>query len=69
MGSVAWLFPGQGSQAIGMSRELAQKYPSAMRVFDEASEAISVDLKRLAWDGPASDLDLTANTQPALLVA
>ena len=69
MGSVAWLFPGQGSQVVGMSRDLAQKYPSAMRAFDEASEAISLDVKRLAWDGPASELDLTANTQPALLVA
>ena len=69
MGSVAWLFPGQGSQVVGMSRELAQRYPSAMRVFDEASEAIALDLKKLAWDGPQSELDLTANTQPALLVA
>ena len=66
---VAWLFPGQGSQVVGMSRELAEKYPSAMRAFDEASEAVSLDLKKLAWDGPASELDLTANTQPALLVA
>ncbi|HUQ42371.1 MAG TPA: hypothetical protein VM052_07705, partial [Candidatus Limnocylindrales bacterium] len=61
MVSVAWLFPGQGSQAIGMSRALAERYPSAMRVFDEASEAISLDLKRLAWDGPQEDLDLTSN--------
>ena len=37
MGSVAWLFPGQGSQAVGMSRDLAERYPSAMRAFDEAS--------------------------------
>ena len=66
---VAWLFPGQGSQVLGMSRELAERYPSAMRAFDEASDAISLDIKRLAWDGPQSDLDLTANTQPALLVA
>ena len=69
MGSVAWLFPGQGSQTVGMSRELAERYPSAMRVFDEASAAISLDLKKLAWAGPASELDLTANTQPALLAA
>ena len=62
MGSVAWLFPGQGSQAVGMSRDLAERYPSAMRAFDEASDAISLDLKKLAWDGPASELDLTANT-------
>jgi [acyl-carrier-protein] S-malonyltransferase len=69
MGRVAWLFPGQGSQVVGMSRELAERYPSAMRVFDEASEAIALDLRALAWEGPASELDLTANTQPALLAA
>jgi [acyl-carrier-protein] S-malonyltransferase len=69
MGSVAWLFPGQGSQAIGMSRDLAERYASAMRVFDEASEALGLDLKRLAWDAAQSELDLTVNTQPALLVA
>jgi [acyl-carrier-protein] S-malonyltransferase len=66
---VAWLFPGQGSQAVGMSRELAERYPSAMRVFDEASDALALDLKKLAWEGPQSELDLTANTQPALLTA
>ena len=69
MSNVAWLFPGQGSQVVGMGRELAERYPSAMRVFDEASDAISLDLKKLAWEGPQSDLDMTANTQPALLVA
>ena len=69
MGSVAWLFPGQGSQVVGMSRELAERYPSAMRVFDEGSEATSLDLKKLAWEGPQAELDLTANTQPALLAA
>jgi [acyl-carrier-protein] S-malonyltransferase len=66
---VAWLFPGQGSQAVGMGRELAERYASAMRVFDEASDAISLDLKKLAWEGPQADLDQTANTQPALLTA
>jgi [acyl-carrier-protein] S-malonyltransferase len=66
---VAWLFPGQGSQTIGMGRELAERYPSAMRAFDEGSHAIGLDLKKLAWDGPQTDLDQTANTQPALLVA
>jgi [acyl-carrier-protein] S-malonyltransferase len=69
MGSVAWLFPGQGSQTVGMGRELAERYPSAMRAFDEGSHAIGIDLKKLAWDGPQVDLDQTANTQPALLVA
>jgi [acyl-carrier-protein] S-malonyltransferase len=63
------MFPGQGSQVVGMGRELADRYPSAKRVFDEASDAIGIDLRTLAWDGPQSELDRTANTQPALLAA
>ncbi|HEY3218096.1 MAG TPA: ACP S-malonyltransferase [Candidatus Limnocylindria bacterium] len=69
MRSIVWLFPGQGSQTVGMSRELAERYPSAMRAFDEASHALGVDVKALAWDGAPSELDQTANTQPALLTA
>lgn len=69
MGSIAWLFPGQGSQAVGMGRQLAERHPSAMRVFDEASSALGLDLRRLCWEGPQAELDLTANTQPALLAA
>src|SRR5260221_14154064 len=69
MGSVAWLFPGQGSQTVGMSRELAERYPTAMHTFDEASHARAIDVKALAWDGPQTELDRTANTQPALLTA
>jgi len=69
MGSVVWLFPGQGSQSVGMSRVLAERYPSAMRTFDEASHALGVDLRAIAWDGPQAELDQTANTQPALLTA
>lgn len=61
------MFPGQGSQVVGMGKDLAERYTSAMRVLDEASEAISLDLKRLSWDGPQEELDRTANTQPALL--
>ena len=52
-----------------MGRELAERYPSAMHVFEEASHALGIDLKKLAWDGPQSELDLTANTQPTLLTA
>jgi [acyl-carrier-protein] S-malonyltransferase len=63
------MFPGQGSQVVGMGKDLAERYPSALRVFDEASDAIGVDLKRLSWDGPQDELDRTANTQPALLAA
>jgi [acyl-carrier-protein] S-malonyltransferase len=70
MGSgVAWLFPGQGSQVVGMGRELAERYASAARAFDEASEALGLDMRALCWDGPQTELDRTANTQPALLTA
>ena len=64
---VAWLFPGQGSQAVGMGRDLAEHHAAAMRAFDEASDAVGIDLKKLAWEGPPDELDRTANTQPALL--
>lgn len=67
--SVAWLFPGQGSQVVGMGKELADRYPSAARVFEEASEAIGIDVRKLCFDGPPDELDRTANTQPALVAA
>ena len=68
-GGVAWLFPGQGSQVVGMGRELAARYASAARAFDEASDALGLDMRALCWDGPEGELDRTANTQPALLTA
>src|SRR6266545_3498041 len=52
-----------------MCRDLAERYPSAARAFDEASDALHLDLRTLAWEGPQSELDRTANTQPALLTA
>jgi [acyl-carrier-protein] S-malonyltransferase len=52
-----------------MGRELAERYPTAARAFDEASHALGIDVRRLCWEGPQSDLDRTANTQPALLTA
>src|ERR1700716_1830518 len=70
MGSgTAWLFPGQGSQTVGMGRELADRYRAAARAFEEANGARGFDVRRLCWEGPQSDLDRTANTQPALLTA
>src|SRR5438477_7228263 len=66
---IAWLFPGQGSQAVGMGKELADRYPSAARVFEEANDALGFDLRALCFAGPQDELDRTANTQPALLAA
>ncbi|HZI17160.1 MAG TPA: ACP S-malonyltransferase [Pyrinomonadaceae bacterium] len=67
--ALAFIFPGQGSQAPGMGRELAEKYPAARAVFEEADEALGFALSRLCFDGPAEELQLTENTQPAILAA
>lgn len=63
----AFTFPGQGAQAVGMGRDLAEAYPAAAAVFDEVDEALGERLSALVWDGPAEDLTLTANAQPALM--
>jgi [acyl-carrier-protein] S-malonyltransferase len=64
---IAFLFPGQGSQYPGMGRELAERFSEARRVFDEADEALGFSISNLCFDGPAVELQLTANTQPAIL--
>ena len=65
--SYAFVFPGQGSQAVGMGKELADNFPVAKAVFAQVDEALSQKLSTLMWDGPMEDLTLTANTQPALM--
>lgn len=64
---LAYIFPGQGSQSPGMGRELAETYPAARRVFEEADQALGFALSRLCFEGPAEELQLTENTQPAIL--
>lgn len=65
--SVAFIFPGQGSQTVGMGKELFEKFPEAKAVFDAADDALSEKLSSLCFEGPEASLKLTANTQPAIL--
>jgi [acyl-carrier-protein] S-malonyltransferase len=65
--SIAFIFPGQGSQAVGMGAELAKAYPTARAVFEEVDAALSQPLSRLMWEGPETELTLTENAQPALM--
>ncbi|MEW5790800.1 MAG: ACP S-malonyltransferase [Pseudomonadota bacterium] len=69
LGSTAFVFPGQGSQSVGMLAALAQAFPSVQETFAEASDILSVDLWQLAQEGPAELLNQTVNTQPAMLAA
>lgn len=65
--SFALIFPGQGSQSVGMGKALAEAFPEARAVFDEVDDALNERLSQVIWDGPAESLTLTANTQPALM--
>jgi [acyl-carrier-protein] S-malonyltransferase len=69
MPKIAFLFPGQGAQAVGMSKDLCAKFPPARAVFDRASEVLGYDLAAVCFDGPESRLNSTVVSQPAILVA
>ncbi|HAN09178.1 MAG TPA: [acyl-carrier-protein] S-malonyltransferase [Clostridiales bacterium] len=67
MKKIAFLFAGQGAQYVGMGKELYENYPEASDVFDTANEALDIDVKTLCFNGPKEELDITKNTQPAVL--
>ncbi len=67
MTKLAFVFPGQGSQKVGMGRDWAEAHPEARAVFEEADRVLGFDLSRLIWEGPEEELTLTANLQPALV--
>ncbi len=67
MTHLAYVFPGQGSQSVGMGRSVAEASPAAAAVFDLADRALGFSISDLSWNGPAEQLDLTENAQPALL--
>jgi [acyl-carrier-protein] S-malonyltransferase len=69
MGKLAFIFPGQGSQAVGMGRDLHGAFPEARAVFDAIDAALGEELSRLCFEGPEEALKLTANTQPSILAA
>ncbi|UDL91442.1 ACP S-malonyltransferase [Mesorhizobium sp. PAMC28654] len=65
--AIAFTFPGQGSQAVGMGRDLADAFPEARQIFQEVDDALGENLSKLIWEGPEETLTLTANAQPALM--
>ena len=69
MKRIGFVFPGQGSQYVGMGKDLFDRSPAAREVFEEANEALGYDIGKLCFQGPEEDLKLTANTQPAILTA
>ena len=67
MNKLAFVFPGQGAQAVGMGKDFCEQYEVAKKLFKEADEALGYSIKDMCFEGPAEDLKLTANTQPAIL--
>lgn len=69
MGKIAFVFPGQGSQAVGMAKDAYESVPAATEIFRTADETLGFSLSNLVFEGPETELKQTSNTQPALLTA
>src|SRR5205814_1603693 len=67
MANIAYIFPGQGSQAVGMGKDLFDNFTAAREVFEAADDALDLSLSEMCFSGDEGDLQLTANTQPAIL--
>ena len=67
MNKIAFIFPGQGAQYVGMGKEFYDNFPEAKAIFDDADEALGFDISKMCFEGPEEDLKLTRNTQPAIL--
>ncbi|MDF2545740.1 MAG: fabD [Anaerosolibacter sp.] len=67
MGKIAFVFPGQGAQYVGMGKDIVENYDVASKIFDLASKAVGYDMKKLCFEGPEEELKKTENTQPAIL--
>ena len=67
MAKIAYIFPGQGSQAVGMGKDLFDNFAVSRKVFEEADDALGFSLSEMCFNGTVEDLALTANTQPAIL--
>src|SRR5437667_12787114 len=67
MAKIAYIFPGQGSQAVGMGKDLFDNFSAAREVFEAADDALGFPLSKMCFSGDETDLQLTANTQPAIL--
>jgi [acyl-carrier-protein] S-malonyltransferase len=67
MVEIAYIFPGQGAQSVGMGKDLYDNFPAAREVFDKANSVLKIDIKKLCFEGPQDELSTTANSQPAIL--